>query len=845
MKTTCAVLCAIIIFIPFTILPSKLFADDHQRSGAVLPFDVIRDAGLPYVHVLLNGSYPAVFLIDTGADQSLVSEKVASDLSLRQQPAFFGGARETMGNYALNAAYFQTISLGVVTMKNYPLVVIPQLSMFTYPEFRVDGIIGEDVLSRFALSFDFPRRSVTFYGGGNLSLEDLKSIGMDNAAQLKMRPYPDYAPPPYCDWQVDVVVRNGDRTVTDTLTVDTGSPDTSISRGRADRLNIEPFDRTGAETMQDKLDLGDRLRVTELDISTVALKDWDIGSLGSKQTGIPPLLGEDVYADGKVIFDFPARKFYFLPTMPPADGSAPVLEAGAVDKNKLVEASMSYLFGNEGMAKPDSGNIDDSDPDGHIALLKAKITGADLSSDAKNYGKIGDALYDDRRLDDAKRAYEQGIALLRQIVSTKPNDADAAADLAVALTDDGQVDEGVQAAQDATKKFPDKSAPFRALGYALHAKSLLVLTGSPRSPEVRDDYVDLELLVNRLHSSPPPSSVIGMSSKLADQARSAFNTAVKLAPDDAVAYHARADFENDDAFGRKYVLDQALKSEKGGDDFVSPDSYTDDEDAAALLKPAKIDDVVNALDNDFQHIEIADEDVLDHNPGRLWASIPRRHLKAIEDKMTILKELSETTADNHVSAEATSELAYVATEYQQDNDSAVRLYKAALVQDPTDGSAILGVSKLMSQNIQYDALLAILKDAVAKKDSALARFEIARADDRMGYWQDAQDSLAAGLALKPDSFSLNLAMADQLLALLTTDNTAKAKLYLDKASAAIGNYPHTERRADLEIALAIYQTETGDVAGARHRMINLLDWFPTSTRAREVIAAGTFPAQAS
>ncbi len=731
------------------------------------------------------------------------------------------------------------------------MLVMPHKQLFHFQEQKIDGILGGQFLVNFAIMFDFPRHLIAFMTDGKLTPDEIKGLKMDTAATLNLQRYvsedekdiPTYILNPQNLWQVNVTAKNGAKSVNDLLAVDTGAPTTSISRDRYDHLGLEPFDRAEGTTMGLGSDLGNRFTLTEFDVSTLSLKNWTMESLGSRDTEIPPLLGEDIMSYCDVLFDFPARKMYIKPVLAPVAEDSTLVDAASIDKARLQAACMSYSYGDENMSKPDSGAIDYSDPDGEVAVLKAKIKGTDLTADANQWDKIGDALYADQRRADAKSAYEQCVASARQAVTAEPTNPNATAILIIGLADSGQIDEAVKLGQSATSTFPTSSIVWRAYGVALHEQASFVLTGLQESPDISDgDYTEFEKVVNKLRDDPQGKSEISQAAKLAQQSRDAFDNGVKYAPSDSDAYKERWEFRIDDARGRDYVIDQAFKSEDGGNEFDYPDSYDDDLDKAADLKPTDVDLLSKAAQSDNDRMFGKHPDLAGKDKDERWNKIPVKDRQPLQDKIDLLTELSTSSKDVRVCAEALAALGDITFYSKDDRDGAIVFYKSALDKDPTDGNALISLTRMMSDDRNYSDLHDYLTGLVAKKDCALARFLLARTDNRLGLSQAAQDSLTAGLAIKPDSFWLNAAMAYQLLSATTPDNAAKAKPFLDKAEAAIGKRPHTTRRAELEVAWGVYQTETGDMAGARARMVNLLTWFPICTQARDIIVAGTIPA---
>jgi predicted aspartyl protease len=120
------------------------------------PITFQRVLNLLFAEVTINGQGPFRFLIDTGATQTVVTEKLAAKLGLKKIATNImhgvGGAGK------LDSPIFRADSLkiGDVTVKNLPLGTLsnPILDQL------LDGIIGTPMLSDFVITIDYPRSRI-------------------------------------------------------------------------------------------------------------------------------------------------------------------------------------------------------------------------------------------------------------------------------------------------------------------------------------------------------------------------------------------------------------------------------------------------------------------------------------------------------------------------------------------------------------------------------------------------------------------------------------------------------------------------------------------------------------
>ena len=120
------------------------------------PITFQKTLNLLFTEVTINGQGPYRFLIDTGATQTVVSEKLATKLGLKKIATNI--MHGVGGDGKLDSPIFRADSLkiGDVTVKNLPLGTLsnPILDQI------LDGIIGTPMLSDFVITIDYPRSRI-------------------------------------------------------------------------------------------------------------------------------------------------------------------------------------------------------------------------------------------------------------------------------------------------------------------------------------------------------------------------------------------------------------------------------------------------------------------------------------------------------------------------------------------------------------------------------------------------------------------------------------------------------------------------------------------------------------
>jgi tetratricopeptide (TPR) repeat protein len=109
-----------------------------------------------FAEVTINGQGPFRFLVDTGATQSVLTQRVATKLGLRKIATniMFGVGGDGKVDSPIYRA--DSLKIGDVTVKNIPLGTLdnPLLDLV------LDGILGPTLLADFIITLDYPRNQI-------------------------------------------------------------------------------------------------------------------------------------------------------------------------------------------------------------------------------------------------------------------------------------------------------------------------------------------------------------------------------------------------------------------------------------------------------------------------------------------------------------------------------------------------------------------------------------------------------------------------------------------------------------------------------------------------------------
>lgn len=111
---------------------------------------------LAVVPVLVNGSGPHPFILDTGASTTMLSTHLADDLGVLRSdaPALTGAG----GTASASLGTLRTLKIGSTELENIQVVISDFLDNLSHLiETEVKGIIGYNALSHYVVTIDYPR----------------------------------------------------------------------------------------------------------------------------------------------------------------------------------------------------------------------------------------------------------------------------------------------------------------------------------------------------------------------------------------------------------------------------------------------------------------------------------------------------------------------------------------------------------------------------------------------------------------------------------------------------------------------------------------------------------------
>jgi predicted aspartyl protease len=281
---------------PMPTLPPAVIDDTLAIGGENI--DARKVNSRMTIAITVNGSGPYRFVVDSGADSSVIGRRIAAALALPQgSPVTLNGMT---GSSIVPRVFVDELGLGPVTVSNLELPVLAEADM------GGDGMLGIDALAEERLMMDFEKRLIT--------VEDASK------------------PPPRMDGEIVVTARRrrGQLILTQAkangraieAVIDTGTEITignSALRNEIIRRRSGKFEKvlvTGVTGVTVEMEIA---RVREIRLGSVILRDVPIAF-----ADVPPfevfgmtekpslLLGTDLMETfRRISLDFKARKVRF------------------------------------------------------------------------------------------------------------------------------------------------------------------------------------------------------------------------------------------------------------------------------------------------------------------------------------------------------------------------------------------------------------------------------------------------------------------------------------------------------------------------------------------------------
>ena len=137
--------------------------------------------GYIVVQATVNDRFTGRFLLDTGADITVVTPSLAEQLNLQTIGHHTGGVAGGK-QISIPLSEIQTFSIDRQSLSLNPIAIV-DLSVTTGPYGAIDGIIGSDFLREFPLTIDYQQRELRFEDKASLATR--RAMGIELPLILK------------------------------------------------------------------------------------------------------------------------------------------------------------------------------------------------------------------------------------------------------------------------------------------------------------------------------------------------------------------------------------------------------------------------------------------------------------------------------------------------------------------------------------------------------------------------------------------------------------------------------------------------------------------------------------
>ncbi|HEX7151356.1 MAG TPA: aspartyl protease family protein [Thermoanaerobaculia bacterium] len=124
---------------------------------------------VPRLDIRLNKAKDVQGIIDSGAVLSIISQRLATELSVRRLGTFRGEFYGLLGEpISVEFGMLDSIEIGAIIVENVPVAIMPDAKMSFLitdegkREFKMDFLLGANLLKEFRIDLNFDRNRVTF-----------------------------------------------------------------------------------------------------------------------------------------------------------------------------------------------------------------------------------------------------------------------------------------------------------------------------------------------------------------------------------------------------------------------------------------------------------------------------------------------------------------------------------------------------------------------------------------------------------------------------------------------------------------------------------------------------------
>jgi len=836
------------------LVSSQAWADGKPAHRMVAQtFEAARNNGTPLVQVRFSNTVIGTFAIDTGEYESVIADGFAKKAGLN--PTSYRRLLFGFGFAPLTFVEVPQVRLENLEMLKPTFRVVSPDFLPPFSGRAIDGIIGGDLLSRFALRIDYPAHEIVWITPGNLSSKEAAELGFTPQTSIELGQERTRSNSKVNHYTIRADFQNGDAAASEDLMIDTGSFDTVVSNALAEELHLRPLATEIMGTLSEPLAPVSRSTIAKMQIGPVVLSNVSVVAPQRTDTGFPSLLGENVLNDCVVLLDFGPHRFYLKPVLPPAkDDSATPLDKKQIVWDRLRAApdlpTVEQMLGG-GFAADAQDAL--AEQVAHSKLPTTNSTKeADSTKEIERLEKLGALLRQGQDEAGAKAALAQAVVLAKASALAHLEDGIQARQWVTALRLADRSDEAAASAEQTTIRLPRYAPGWQLLGSVLTAKIFSILAGGPE-PVTEEKVAKFALQTQEEQFT---AAQTGQVEALLVQAHAAFDRAIALDPGEAEGYRDRALFRLVSRIALSIMQQKGLRITLPAAEVPSVETalalaVADWQQWGASCHSSQKDASQKDI-NTLSVITYLDRALpIFHDRAWLTAHLKETSRTLPSELMTAktaqarLKSLTQNP-DKTLAASAWTALGTAqagTSDASGSTASGVTLaescWRQALALDPAQSDALAALALRLKQDGQWQDLTDLLTRQAAVHDTVPTRLTLACVLSGECLPADAETQVRAAKALAPDNAAVDLVLADLLLARSSGDAAAlaEASACLAKAKTGYGALATAEQEATLTTSEAVWLALDHDPDAAEKQLTALARKQPNCTQAREALAA--------
>ena len=825
--------CAALVFAFVSALTfSPATADSPKHVQVVQSFEPARNNGTPLVQVRFSNILVGTFAIDTGEIESVITEPFARKADFKLV--------EDENSLAIGLRHVRFVQPPEIKLANLSVMkpTFRVVAQDFLPEFngrRIDGILGGNFLSQFALRIDYPAHEIDWIMPGNLNDKAAAELGFTPQNQIGLtQEHSDFVTLEINHYSLRADLQNGEEAAIEDMFIDTGSPVTLVSAKLAEELKLRLLAEQDMKVLNVPAAPYHQSTIPRMQVGQSLLTNVAVLAAREKDSKIPPILGENVLSNCVVLFDFGPHRFYLKPVLPPAKTDAVVpADKKQIDWDRLRAApdlpTVEEML--EGGLAPDAadtlseqaGRLRGSDPDSTKNVVRLEKLGALLRDGQDEIG--------------ATAAFKEAAAAAKTAAAAHPGDGVLAGQWVDALMLAGRDDEAIAAATQKTVHLPADASGWRQLGQALTSYVLFLVSGERIT---LTEAEALKLMQNVPDSVATPAQTALVQPLLA-QAYAAFNKSVALAPTATQGYRERGLFRLASRIALTSLQQVSVR-------ITLPSPEVPTEDTAQALAIADWQQCAALSPDDVKRLAMTgyldQQMTFFHNRPWLTARVKGKPIVLPSELMTadtVQARLAALTKspDKTLAASAGTALGTLQLEKNEASPDADVSWRQALTLDPTKPEPLRLLAAHLRYTEKWTDLQSLLTEQCAVRDSVPLRLTLAVVLNGESLTADAEAQVRAARTLAPENATVNLVLADLLLARSSGDPAAlsEAAVCLGKARLGYGTLATAEQKATLATSEAVWLALDHDPAGAEKQLAALAAEQPNCTQVREALAA--------